>query len=90
MVGKLTAEVFIYQVYMIKNIVRTGIYAQSSLVRYQTCKGGSSMKVFKRLTSAFLLILLILQTMLTPAYADWAASGGGHGNSGVMGSGGGG
>ena len=48
------------------------------------------MKVFKRLTSAFLLILLILQTMLTPAYADWAASGGGHGNSGVMGSGGGG
>ena len=46
------------------------------------------MKVFKRLTSAFLLILLILQTMLTPAYADWAVSGGGHGNSGVMGSGG--
>lgn len=46
------------------------------------------MKVFKRLTSAFLLILLILQTMLTPAYADWSASGGGNGNAGAIGSGG--
>lgn len=46
------------------------------------------MRVFKRITSIFLLILLILQTTLTPAYADWVASGGGNGNAGAIGSGG--
>lgn len=45
------------------------------------------MKVFKRLAPIILLIVLLMQTLLTPAYGAWTASGGGNGNGGSVGTG---
>lgn len=44
------------------------------------------MGVFKRFASVALLVILILQTLLTPAYGAWTASGGGNGDFGEVGS----